>query len=165
MRRLLFLALWVPFLFAGTAVAQTTLFLVRHAETAGPTTGGQDPDLSDAGRARADRLAAALKDVGIGAVFATEYRRTQQTAAPVARLAGLEVTVVPAAEPAAALAARLQALPAGKNALVVGHSNTLPEIAKALGVPPKSRSVRRISTIFSSSSPPLPLPARVRNRA
>ena len=46
----------------------------------------KDPDLSDAGRARAESLANVLKDAGITAIYATELKRTQQTAAPLARL-------------------------------------------------------------------------------
>ena len=49
--------------------AQHTVFLVRHAEQSdgggSPPTMGADPDLSEAGRARAASLATALKDAKI----------------------------------------------------------------------------------------------------
>ena len=131
MKRFLLSALLLPFL-VSVAGAQSTLFLVRHAEAAGDTSGGKNPDLSEAGRARAERLATVLKDAGIAAVFTTEFARTQGTAAPLARAAGVELTVVPAADSTRTLVAKLKEQ--GRNALVVGHSNTLPEIIKALGV-------------------------------
>ena len=53
-----------------------------------------DPDLSEAGRARAASLATALKDAGIVAIFTTEFKRTQQTAEPLAKALGLTVKVV-----------------------------------------------------------------------
>lgn len=111
--------------------AQTTVFLVRHAEKAhgGDT---KDPALSEAGRARAESLAAILKDANLEAIYATEYKRTQETAASAARASGAEVTIVPAK----GMPALLEKLKEARgNVLVVGHSNTLPEIIKALGAP------------------------------
>jgi broad specificity phosphatase PhoE len=124
------------------AAAQPTVFLVRHAERADTGPGGTpsmtppgapaaDPDLSDFGRTRAASLAATLKDAQITAIYATELKRTQQTAAPLAQALGLTVIVVPA-NAVPALIAKLRALPG--NALVVGHSNTVPAAIKALGV-------------------------------
>ena len=57
--------------------AQPVVVIVRHAEKAN---GGNDPDLSSAGRARANELARILKDSGITAIFSTEFKRTQETA-------------------------------------------------------------------------------------
>jgi broad specificity phosphatase PhoE len=121
-------------LLAGTNVtAQGTIFLVRHAERSdtGGGTAAKDPDLSAAGHARASSLAALLKDAGITAIFVTEFKRTQQTAAPLAKALGIAPMTI-ASENRAALLARLKQT-AG-NVLVVGHSNTVPEIAKGLGV-------------------------------
>jgi broad specificity phosphatase PhoE len=120
---------------AAGASAQQTVFVVRHAEradTAGgaPPTMAADPELSDAGRARADSLAAALKDATIVAIFSTEFRRTQATAAPLARALGLQVTIVGSNEPAKLIQA---VKAAAGNVLVVGHSNTVPAIVKDLG--------------------------------
>jgi probable phosphoglycerate mutase len=120
---------------ATSALAQTTIFLVRHAERADSGAGGMasDPGLSAAGRARAARLAAMLKDTKLTAVFATEFKRTQQTAAPTAKAQHLTVSTVPADE-TSALANKLKA--ATGSVLVVGHSNTVPEVMAALGVTP-----------------------------
>jgi broad specificity phosphatase PhoE len=120
------------------AVGQSVV-LVRHAERADTAAGGAptmaaDPDLSDAGRARARRLADMLRDAGIAAIFVTEYKRTQQTAAPLAAALGLTPVVIKAAE-TKALITRIRAVKG--HALVVGHSNTVPEVAAALaGAPP-----------------------------
>ena len=133
---LLVLMLGLP----ASAVAQPAVFLVRHAERADTASGAvpamagapaADPDLSEAGRARAASLAVALKDANITAIYVTEFKRTQQTAAPLAQALGLAVIIVPASG-VAPLVEKLNALPG--NALVVGHSNTVPEVAKALGV-------------------------------
>ena len=112
----------------STATAQSTIFVVRHAEKADPT---KDPDLSEAGRVRAEALAKALRDANITAIYATEFKRTQQTAAPLAKALGITVTVLPAQD-SAALIAKLRAL--NGNALVVGHGDTIPNLIKALGV-------------------------------
>ena len=131
MKRAVVLA--VLLLIPAAAAAQPAVFLIRHAERAdgGMAAPGADPDLSDAGRARAESLATVLKDARITQIFVSPLKRTQQTAAPIARLLGLEPSVVPP-EDAAGLASRIKA--AAGNVLVVGHSNTLPPLVKALGV-------------------------------
>jgi probable phosphoglycerate mutase len=113
----------------ATAAAEPTIFIVRHAEKA-IDGDAKDPLLSEAGRARAESLATTLKDAGITAIYATEFKRTQLTAEPLARADHLETTIVPARE-TERLIEKLKTL-AG-NALVVAHSNTIPEIVKALG--------------------------------
>ena len=118
------------FLFGLTAAdAVPFVFIVRHAEKA--TTGGNDPDLSDAGRKRANALARILKNSQITAVFVTEFKRTQETAAPLATAAHLTPTIIPAKD-VPALVVKLRAL--NGNALVVGHGNTIPDLVKELGI-------------------------------
>ncbi|HEX2190341.1 MAG TPA: histidine phosphatase family protein, partial [Longimicrobiaceae bacterium] len=79
---------------AGRAAAQepTVVVLVRHAEKA--AAGGQDPELSEAGTARAGALAAALAEAGVDAVVTTQLRRTRLTAQPLMRELGLAPEVV-----------------------------------------------------------------------
>lgn len=102
--------------------------LIRHADvTAGS---GADPGLSAAGVVRAEELRHVLRDAGIQAIFVSEFLRTQQTAAPLAADLGLTPAVI--ADPAATVAA-IRALPSSSAALVIGHTNTLPTIATALG--------------------------------
>ena len=112
------------------------VFLVRHAERAdagmaAAKMAGADPDLSDAGKARAQALATLLKDAHISAIFTTQYKRTRDTARPLATTAGVTVTSLDASD-TAGLAARVKG--ASGNVLVVGHSNTLPDLIKALGI-------------------------------
>jgi broad specificity phosphatase PhoE len=118
------------------AAAQPAVFVVRHAERADTAAGvqpatGADPDLSAAGRLRAASLAAMLEDAGITAIFATQYKRTQQTAAPLATALGVAVQTIPSGD-TPALVAKLKE--ATGNVLVVGHSNTVPEVVKGLGI-------------------------------
>ncbi len=104
--------------------------LVRHAEA---ESGGPDPALSPAGRARAECIAKRGELVGVTHVITSPYRRTTETATIVASARGLEALPRDPMK-ADALARELRALPAGSRALVVGHSNTVPMLASALGV-------------------------------
>lgn len=123
------LILSIPLLLASVAGATPVIFVVRHAEKA--TTGGNDPDLSAKGQKRAEALARILKDSQITAVFVTEFKRTQETAAPTAKAAHVSPTVV-SANDVSELVGKLRA--ANGNALVVGHGNTIPNLIKALGI-------------------------------
>ena len=133
------LAAFLILLAALPARAQPELVvLVRHADKASQADEpGRDPGLSAAGQRRAEQLAEALAAAGIRHVLATAARRTQATAAPLAQRLGLEVQAVgfEGGLPGhvAELHRRLQGLQG--NALVVGHSNTLPELLQALGGP------------------------------
>ncbi len=119
------------FLLASVSVisAQPVVFIVRHAEKA--TNDAKDPDLSGAGRKRAQILAGVLKNAAIAEIFTTEFKRTKETAAPVAKELRIAPTVVPAKE-IGVLVSKLRHL--NGNALVVGHGNTIPDIIKALGL-------------------------------
>ena len=105
-----------------------TAVLVRHADV----TGAGDPPLNAAGQARAQELRHVLGDAGVSAILVSPLQRTQLTAAPLAADLGL----VPAvhADVAGAVAA-IRARPASSVALVVGHTNTLPDIVAGLGGP------------------------------
>jgi broad specificity phosphatase PhoE len=112
----------------STATAQPTIFVVRHTEKADAS---KDPDLSEAGRGRAEALAKVLRDGNITAIYATEFKRTQETAAPLAKALGIPITTVPAKD-SAALVTKLRS--SNGNALVVGHGDTIPDLIKALGI-------------------------------
>ena len=114
----------------STRETGVTFVLIRHAEKA--LDDPRDPSLSEAGVQRAERFATRVHDEPIVAVYATQFRRTRQTAAPVAREHGLAVIPYAAAEPAASLAARLRAAHDRGSVVVVGHSNTVPALAQAL---------------------------------
>ena len=108
--------------------------VVRHAEKGSDD--ARDPSLSEAGNARAQSLARLLADVPVAAVYATSYIRTQQTAEPTAIEKGLAVTTYDAKLPAATFVAQLRAAHAEGTVLVVGHSNSVPEIVSALSGQP-----------------------------
>lgn len=125
----------------GGEVKATTVFLVRHAEKADVP--GSDPPLSDRGRARAEALARLLQSAGVRAVFTSQFVRTQQTAEPIAKRLGVAATPVPLAaktsnprevteESIRELTKRVEAH-AGGAVLIVGHSNSVPDVIRALG--------------------------------
>ena len=140
---------------APNAVGRGTIFLVRHAERADTASGTTttDPSLSDAGRARAESLATLLKDAGITAIFVTELKRTQETAAPLADAVGVVPTII-AANDVKTLITKLRSR-AG-NALVVGHSNTLPEMMKELGLTPPVIGDADFDNLFIMTPGPTP---------
>lgn len=123
----------LPFLFISMFLAQaaaaqqpqhmSTVILVRHAEKA-----SADPDavLSAAGQQRAECLAHVLKDSGIKRIYVTDTKRTQQTAEPLAKALGIKPVIVPARDTTNLVQNIFYG--AGGNALVVGHSNTVPTI-------------------------------------
>ncbi len=118
-RLFLTLALLAPAATLAAQDAPITVFVVRHAEK-GPET--PDPSLTDAGRKRAETLAHILKDAHVTALFASEFKRTQETLAPLSKAAGVTVMVVSAGK-MDELIAKLRALPAGSRAVVATHSN------------------------------------------
>lgn len=127
------LAIALSLLFAGPAMAQTVI-VVRHAEKADNSA---DPVLSAAGEIRARALAQVVANAHPSHIFTSTLQRTQGTALPAAQSHGVAITKVDIGAGAAAhvadIAARVRALPADAVVLVVGHSNTVPLIARALG--------------------------------
>jgi broad specificity phosphatase PhoE len=120
----------------------TTIVLIRHAEKQL----GAIPDapLAPPGEVRAAKLAQMFGDASdfgrVKKIYVTDTRRTQQTAAGVAQRLGLTPEIVTAETGSKALARRVLKENRGGLALVVGHSNTVPEIVAALAgrddVPP-----------------------------
>jgi len=114
------------------AAGARVVILVRHAEVTGA---GSDPVLSAAGQARAEVLARIAARYEVEAAFTTPFIRTNATAAPAAQWLGLRPEVVPVAAGIPAhvndVAERIRRAP-GAVALVVGHSNTVPEVILAL---------------------------------
>lgn len=104
----------------------TTVYLVRHAEKLS----GKDPSLTEAGHQRADALATALSDANLEYIHSSDYARTRETAAPIAALTGLPVAIYDAGNLEAIGAEIL--LTQGTH-LVVGHSNTTPQLVDILG--------------------------------
>jgi broad specificity phosphatase PhoE len=108
------------------AGADSVLVLVRHAEKVDESS---DAELSEAGQSRARALAALLKDAGIQAVYSTDFARTRDTARPTAESLSKPVEIYDG-DALDAFAKDLRAK--GRRALVVGHSNTTPELVQLL---------------------------------
>jgi len=134
-----FAALSVALLLAAAAsfaatTQVTTVILVRHGEKV--TEGmANDPPLSGAGAARAAELARVLADANVAAIYTTPYHRTRNTAAPLA--AALKLTPIEVAAGKsypADVVAKILADHAGETVLVVGHSNTTPDVLRQLGI-------------------------------
>jgi len=104
------------------------IFLVRHAEKASDA---KDALLSDKGQRRAQCLAHILQDAEIRGIYVTEVVRTQQTAQPLAKARGLNPIVV-GADDLDTIVKDLRS-DAGKNILLVGHSDPVPKILERLG--------------------------------
>jgi broad specificity phosphatase PhoE len=114
-----------------TACSTTTVYVVRHAEKVSET---DSTDLSPAGFRRATALADKLGNESIDSIFTTPYRRTRQTAEPLAKRLAIPMRDYPA-KPISAITQRINTIK-GKTVLVVGHSNTILEIVKGLDAQP-----------------------------
>jgi phosphohistidine phosphatase SixA len=130
----------------------SVIFLIRHFEkesTDGMAKQNKDPELTTQGQARAQLLASFLADKNVITVFSTNYKRTIQTATPTAKQNGLSVTFYDPRE-LAGFALQLQAMSTkGKgNILIVGHSNTTPQLLKLLGGPDQPLSENDYGDLF-----------------
>ena len=114
-----------------------TIYIVRHAEKQVPPDDADealraDPPLSKAGELRAMSLTEDIPVETIDAIYVTRTKRSEHTAAAVAALRGLEPIHYPPRD-VEGLVERLRKRP-GDSVLVVGHSNTIPELLAALGL-------------------------------
>ena len=104
-----------------------TLYLVRHAEK--EADGSRDPLLTEAGNNRSKKLASWFADKDINAIWSSDYIRTRDTALPLLSQLGLTLKIY---DPGDQTELVRQILDRQHNALVVGHSNTIPELARLL---------------------------------
>jgi broad specificity phosphatase PhoE len=148
--RALLAALLTTLLAVPVHAAPTLVVVVRHAERA--TEPPEDPSLSIEGRARAIRLADRLADARVTAIVTTHYRRTQETAAPLGELLGLNPIIIPVrfadvsehVEDVVAEVSKLDGV-----VLVVGHSNTVaPIVSKLSGANIKALCESSYSHLF-----------------
>jgi len=132
--------------FCQTAFGQeefkpTTVFLVRHAEKEDEPK--QDPPLKKEGVTRSQELARILNTANIKAIYTSQFVRTKQTAEPLTAKTGVSVialTLKPnpsnirliADESTAEVVNKILQRP-GESALVIGHSNWIPDVIKMLG--------------------------------
>src|SRR5437870_10325243 len=101
----------------------TTIILIRHAEKI-IDPNNPDVDLSAAGQARAQELARMFGDAGINAIYATRYKRTQQTVKPLADKLGLRINVVNSKN-TNDLLAQIRAQNSGQTVFIAGHNNSV----------------------------------------
>jgi len=143
---------------AGDAAPR--VWLLRHAEAGS----SDDPVLTPAGTARADAWHAALGSPVLGRVYATDTRRSRATAGAIAADAGVAVDIYDPARPEALVRLlRERAEPA----VVVAHSNTLNELALAMGADPgmapiahdEHDRVHAMPLAGSATAKPQPVPA------
>jgi broad specificity phosphatase PhoE len=112
---------------------QTNIYIIRHAEKDLSDKTNTNPDLSEAGKKRAQKLVSELKKVKFSAAYSTPYNRTQKTLKPVADNSSIEVTNYDPKDNKA-LADKVLKKYSGKNIIIAGHSNTIPGILEAFGV-------------------------------
>lgn len=135
-RLVLFAAAVVAVLVLSGCAKSTLVVLVRHAE---PEQTGTDPPLRPAGVQRAQALVDVVRPSAPAAVYHTQFARTRQTAEPVATALGIPLIQIdfPPAQPqqhAQAVRDHIVNNFAGRQVVVVGHSNTIGLIATLLGV-------------------------------
>lgn len=111
----------------GQAADDIVVALVRHAEKLD----GDDPALSPDGRARAEALAHTLSSWDVEAIYVSQFRRTRETAGPLSEAQGVAPETVDARD-VSGLAARIREGSA-RRVVVIGHSNTVPAMVRALG--------------------------------
>ncbi|MBU1325550.1 MAG: histidine phosphatase family protein [Alphaproteobacteria bacterium] len=130
-KALLSAALWS---LASVATAQHVV-LVRHAEKVDAS---RDPVLSGAGTARAEALAGVFAGTGPDLILVSPFQRTALTAVPTIAASGAPVRVIAldggVDAHLAGILAEIALQPDDAEILIVGHSNTVPLIARALGV-------------------------------
>jgi broad specificity phosphatase PhoE len=105
----------------------TTVIFVRHADT-DVAMATDDPPLNERGRQRAELLADFMQDIdvvaGVNAIYASDKRRTQETAAPLAKRLNLPVEIADHHDTDGFME-RVLDDHSGKIVLVVSHADTI----------------------------------------
>ena len=104
-------------------------YFIRHAEKDRSDPTNKNPSLTIQGLERANKWALFFKDKNIAAVYSTNYIRTQQTALPIAKEQNIEIINYTTKE---LISEKFIANNKGKNIVIVGHSNTTPELVNIL---------------------------------
>ena len=111
----------------------TVVYLVRHAERA--EDGTNDPPISQSGQQRAELIATLLSDAGVTQLHTTDLKRTRSTGAPTSESTGLAMATYDPQD-LTGFADQLRGMP-GRH-LVLGHSDTTPQLVEALGGDPST---------------------------
>ena len=113
----------------STANENTTYYLIRHAEKVRTDPNDQNPALEIKGMMRAKRWAAYFEPIKIDKIYITKFVRTKQTASFIAQ----EKQVTPTTyDPNTVYSDKFLKETNGKSILIVGHSNTIPQLVNKL---------------------------------
>ena len=145
--------IFITLLFAWSlpCFAQRTIVVVRHADKIDDS---HDAVLSPTGEAQAKRLADVLKDLGISAIYTTQFKRTIQTATPLAnslniKLLSYEQTDVDG------VVKEIQQKHPKEIVMVVGHRSTVPKVLKQFGASePVALGSSEYDSLFILTLPP-----------
>lgn len=107
----------------------TTYFLIRHAEKVRENPDDKNPDLNERGAQRAENWEKVLQHISFDAIYSTDYKRTLNTVAPIAKKINLAPIIY---NPSKVNIELFQLENEGKNVLIVGHSNTIPQFVNGL---------------------------------
>lgn len=135
MKQLLFLSLIIMSFFSNQAISQeaenayTTYYLIRHAEKDTTNAQEKDPNLTEIGIQRANYWATLFSEIKLDEIYSTDYKRTLNTAKPIAESQNLEVKNY---HPKEVYQTDFKTQTQGKVVLIVGHSNTIPVFANYL---------------------------------
>jgi broad specificity phosphatase PhoE len=142
------------FFVVASASAQTTIIIVRHADRASLAA---DAPLSRAGFARAKELARVLADVNVSAIYATQFVRTQQTVAPLAKERNLQPVLIQTSDTYARdLIADINEHHTNQTVVVASHSDRIPQILRELGVAsPPEITMTEYDDLFVFTAPKL----------
>ncbi|MGB7394332.1 MAG: phosphoglycerate mutase family protein [Pricia sp.] len=113
----------------GTETVVSTYYFIRHAEKDRSDPENVDPELNQKGLGRAMHWAEILDDVSLDAIYTTDFERTTMTAAPTSVKNDITVTYY---DPDEINVEQFKADNLGRNVLVVGHSNSTPELVNAM---------------------------------
>jgi 2,3-bisphosphoglycerate-dependent phosphoglycerate mutase len=106
----------------------TTVILLRHAEK--EADGSKDPELSEAGKKRAERLADVLSKTSIDAIYSTNFKRTENTVAPLAKSKNIAIRYYDGGKMNEV--DEMLSKWKGGTIVICGHSNTTPAIVNYL---------------------------------
>lgn len=107
----------------------TAYFLIRHAEKVRENPADKNPNLNERGFQRAENWKKVLQHIPFDAIYSTDYKRTLNTVEPISKKCNLEPIIY---NPSKVDFDLFQAENEGKNVLIVGHSNTVPQFVNAL---------------------------------
>ncbi len=134
---------------ASISVSAQDIYLVRHFQKMKTQDkANKNPDLTETGFKNAVILANHLSELGIEQVLTTNYLRTINTAKPSVDMAGQELQLY---DPRNLILLAKQLQTSNQTTLVVGHSNTTPQLFFLLGCQKTSLSEDQYGDLFKIS--------------